>query len=187
MDTTDNTNTLAHAIAGYMTAEGQPLTPGQLRTLRAYFARAGADDEGMSMCSAIISRVYADADERIAASLRSVAPWSVPERPGRYTYMVTVPARVRVTTDVDLRTVPFFSLHRYYGLGYHNSRHGEVNPLPNTLEMVEPGPDVGVPASFAMHDNVSGDCLIDSCEGYLPGFDYGDVMSGALLREFIED
>ena len=41
---------------------------------------------------------------------------------------MTVPARVRVTTDVDLRTVPFFGLHRYYGLFSMPGRNVLVTP-----------------------------------------------------------
>jgi hypothetical protein len=116
-------------------------------------------------------------------TVQDVAPWSVPERPGRYTYLVRVPASVRVTTDVDLRAVPFFSFRR--GLWYHNSVDGEGSPLPMTLEMVDFEPEVGAPSSFGMYDNVTNEYLLEDSEN--DGIDYGDLLTGDWLREVVND
>ena len=116
-------------------------------------------------------------------TVQDVAPWSVPERPGRYTYLVRVPASVRVTTDVDLRAVPFFSFRR--GLWYHNSVDGEGSPLPMTLAMVDFEPDVGAPSSFGMYDNVTNEYLLEGSEN--DGIDYGDLLTGDWLREVVND
>jgi len=116
-------------------------------------------------------------------TVQDVAPWSVPERPGRYTYSVRVPASVRVTTDVDLRTVPFFIFRR--GLGYYNSVDGEGSPLPMTLAMVDFEPDVGAPSSFGMYDNVTNEYLLEDSEN--DGIDYGDLLTGDWLREVVND
>ena len=120
---------------------------------------------------------------RDAPAVHDVAPWSVPERPGRYTYSVRVPAVVRVTTDVDLRTVAFFMFRR--GLGYYNSVDGEVNQLRMTLERVDNEPDVGVPADFDMYDNATEEYILE--DHVHDGIGYGDMLTGGWLREMVND
>ena len=101
--------------------------------------------------------------------VQDVAPWSVDEQPGQFTYTFTVPATVRVTTDVDLRTVHDFGIggfgHRYFW--YNEQMDGpDSEPrhyvrLPMHLDHVDPDLEVDQTTWLAMHDNHVDQVLCD--------------------------
>ena len=109
-------------------------------------------------------RAVADRDRSIAA----IAPWSVEEQPGRFTYMLTLPATVRVTTDVDLRRVYDYGIggfgRRYFW--YRNSPDDQYRQMPMHLESVDSEPELNQCTWLTMDDNQTGETI----------FGDGDIM-----------
>jgi len=95
--------------------------------------------------------------------LQDIARWTTDERPGQFTYDYNLPARVRTTTNVDLRTVYDCGLggfgHRYFW--YRDSPDGQYHELPMHLVSVESEPDINRPTTLHMQDNVSGQDIIE--------------------------
>eukprot|EP01043_Picozoa_sp_COSAG02_P082130 COSAG02_NODE_20424_length_832_cov_1.462483_1_plen_139_part_10 len=94
-----------------------------------------------TQCDAAI----AERDHAQANAIRTVAPWHVEEvGNGQFTYTLTVPATVSVTTDVDLREVYDYGIggvgHRYFW--YRSSEDDQYHELPMHLESVESEPEV---------------------------------------------
>lgn len=109
-------------------------------------------------------RAVADRDRAIAA----IAPWSVEEQPGRFTYMLTLPATMRVTTDVDLRRVHDYGIggfgRRYFW--YRNSPDDQYRQMPMHLESVDSEPELNQCTWLTMDDNQTGETI----------FGDGDIM-----------
>ena len=109
-------------------------------------------------------RAVADRDRSIAA----IAQWSVEEQPGRFTYMLTLPATVRVTTDVDLRRVYDYGIggfgRRYFW--YRNSPDDQYRQMPMHLESVDSEPELNQCTWLTMDDNQTGETI----------FGDGDIM-----------
>jgi hypothetical protein len=86
-------------------------------------------------------------------TVQDVAPWSVDEQPGQFTYTFCVPAQVRTTTDVDLRRVHDYGLggwgHRYFW--YRNSPDDQYHELPMHLERIDSEGHPGEPTDMYMY------------------------------------
>ena len=128
-------------------------------------------------------RAVADRDRSIAA----IAPWSVEEQPGRFTYMLTLPATVRVTTDVDLRRVYDYGIggwgHRYFW--YRNSPDDQFRQLPMHLESVDSEVEADQRTTLTMDDNQAGETIFGDIDAGDIQMAYGEQNLAAHLREDI--
>jgi hypothetical protein len=128
-----------------------------------------------------LSNLARDLYRQVTAAGPQPAPWSVQEEgSGRFTYMLTVPATVSVTTDVDLREVYDYGIggtgHRHFW--YRGSEDDEYHELPMHLESVESEPEVDQGTWLSMHDNAEGIVF----DGGFVQMTYGEHNLSADLR-----
>ena len=130
-----------------------------------------------------LSNLARDLYRQVTAAGPQPAPWSVQEEGGgRFTYMLTVPATVSVTADVDLREVYDYGIggagHRHFW--YRNSADDDYHELPMQLESVESEPEVDQSTWLSMHDNADDSTVFD---GGFVQMTYGEGYLSADLRD----
>jgi hypothetical protein len=129
----------------------------------------------------------AERDHAQANAIRTVAPWHVEEvGNGQFTYTLTVPATVSVTTDIDLREVYDYGIggvdHRYFW--YRSSEDDQYHELPMHLESVESEPEADQGTWLNMYDNADDSTVFD---GGLVEMTYGEGYLSAVLRDELGD
>ena len=167
-------------------AVADPVATQYAEYMDSLIARCNRLEQENAEATAQRDAAIAERDHAQANAIRTVAPWHVEEvGNGQFTYTLTVPATVSVTTDVDLREVYAYGIggvdHRYFW--YRGSEDGEYHQLPMHLESVESEPEVDQSTWLSMHDNTEGIVF----DGGLVEMTYGEGYLSADLRDELGD
>ena len=143
-------------------AVADPVATQYAEYMDSLIARCNRLEQENAEATAQRDAAIAERDHAQANAIRTVAPWHVEEvGSGQFTYMLTVPATVSVTTDIDLREVYDYGIggvdHRYFW--YRGSEDGEYHQLPMQLTAVSQWPAVST--FLDMRDNADGSIVFD--------------------------
>ena len=162
-------------------AVADPVATQYAEYMDSLIARCNRLEQENAEATAQRDAAIAERDHAQANAIRTVAPWHVEEvGNGQFTYTLTVPATVSVTTDVDLREVYDYGIggvgHRYFW--YRSSEDDQYHELPMHLESVESEPEVDQSTWLSMHDNAEGIVF----DGGFVQMTYGEHNLSADLR-----
>ena len=161
-------------------AVADPVATQYAEYMDSLIARCNRLEQENAEATAQRDAAIAERDHAQANAIRTVAPWHVEEvGSGQFTYMLTVPATVSVTTDIDLREVYDYGIggvdHRYFW--YRSSEDDQYHELPMHLESVESEPDGRLADQgtwLSMHDNADDSTVFD---GGLVEMTYGERVT----------
>ena len=168
-------------------AVADPVATQYAEYMDSLIARCNRLEQENAEATAQRDAAIAERDHAQANAIRTVAPWHVEEvGSGQFTYMLTVPATVSVTTDIDLREVYDYGIggvdHRYFW--YRSSEDDQYHELPMHLESVESEPEADQGTWLNMYDNADDSTVFD---GGLVEMTYGEGYLSAVLRHELGD